>query len=76
MQPPIRLKLRTFGEAIRHRRIDLGESQEGFAELCGLHRTYVGQIERGEKNVSFENILRISSALGVNASELFIDANL
>ena len=76
MQPPIRLKLRAFGEAIRHRRIVLGASQEGFAELCGLHRTYVGQVERGEKNVSFENILRISSALGVNASELFGDAKL
>jgi transcriptional regulator with XRE-family HTH domain len=51
-------------------------SQEDFAELCDVHRTYVGQVERGEKNVSFENIVKISKALGLRPSRLFQRAKL
>lgn len=43
---------------------------EEFAHICGVHRTYAGQIERGEKNLSFGNLLKIAAALGVTASEL------
>ena len=48
-------------------------SQEEFAHVSGLHRTYIGQIERGEKNISFENLSRISAALGSSLSELLED---
>lgn len=63
--------LKIFGENIRARRLEIGLSQEELADLAGLHRTYIGAIERGERNVSFVNILRISRALGVQPSELF-----
>jgi len=53
--------LKLFGEAIRNKRLEQGLSQEKLAELCGLHRTYIGGIERGERNVSLLNILKIGS---------------
>ena len=49
----------------------MGYSQESFADACGLHRTYVGAIERGERNVSIDNIARIADALGVHIADLF-----
>lgn len=57
-------------------RAQLGYSQESFASECGLHRTYMGGIERGERNVSLMNILRISKVLKVKPSELFEMARL
>ncbi len=45
-------------------------SQEEFAHVSGLHRTYIGQIERGEKNISFSNLVKVSGVLGVTMSEL------
>jgi transcriptional regulator with XRE-family HTH domain len=45
-------------------------SQEEFAHISGLHRTYIGQIERGEKNISFGNLVKVSGVLGVTLSEL------
>jgi transcriptional regulator with XRE-family HTH domain len=68
--------LRLFGDSIRRHRMALDVSQEKFAELCGLHRTYIGQVERGEKNVSFLNIQKISSALRMKPSTLFGSAKL
>lgn len=59
-----------LGRAIRELRLALGVSQEGLADRCGLHRTYVGGIERGERNVSFGNLLRLAGALRVRPSEL------
>ena len=59
-----------FGRAVRAYRIERGISQERLAELAGLHRTYVGDIERGERNVSLVNIQRLAVALGVRMSEL------
>jgi transcriptional regulator with XRE-family HTH domain len=59
-----------LGLAIRQLRRAGGVSQETFASRCGLHRTYIGGIERGERNVSFANLLRISEALDVRLSEL------
>ena len=69
-------ELRLLGDNIRRHRTSLGVSQEKFAELCGLHRTYIGQVERGEKNVSFVNIVRISAALRIKPSALFDSAKL
>jgi transcriptional regulator with XRE-family HTH domain len=60
-----------FGKAIRKRRRKLGVSQEAFADICGLDRTYIGGIERGERNVALINIERIAKALRISLSELF-----
>lgn len=69
-------ELRALGDAIRARRLNLGVSQEDFAELCDLHRTYIGQLERGEKNVSFTNVLRVARAFRVKPSALLSQARL
>jgi transcriptional regulator with XRE-family HTH domain len=63
--------LRRLGMRIRELRSGRGWSQEAFADIAGVHRTYMGHLERGEKNVSFLSILRVASALGVTLSELF-----
>jgi transcriptional regulator with XRE-family HTH domain len=60
-----------FGRAVRARRHTLGVSQEEFADICGLDRTYIGGIERGERNVALVNIERIAKALRVSLPELF-----
>ena len=66
---PVRLR-RVVAENVRRLRRTRGYSQESFADACGLHRTYVGAIERGERNVSIDNIERIAAALGVAGWEL------
>lgn len=63
-----------LGEAIRTLRTQKGWSQEQFAEVTGLHRTYVSAIERGTRNVSLDNIARVSAALRMPVSELFAAA--
>lgn len=60
----------SFGQAVRERRNSMGLSQEELAHLAGLHRTYVGSIERGERNPSLLNIARIAHALKLRPSEL------
>lgn len=59
-----------LGNRIRERRKSLGFSQERLAEDAGLHRTYVGAVERGERNVSLDNIVAIATALHTSASDL------
>ena len=59
-----------FGERVRERRKLLELSQEAFADKCSLDRTYIGGIERGERNLALRNINLIASALGVSISEL------
>jgi len=63
-----------LGQAIRELRLGLGISQEGLADRSGLHRTYVGGIERGERNVSYSNLLKLASALEARPSELLARA--
>lgn len=55
---------------VRARRNALGVSQEEFAAICGLHRTYVGSVERGERNVTLSTLEVLASALGVTVPEL------
>jgi transcriptional regulator with XRE-family HTH domain len=60
-----------FGARMRELRLKKGLSQEGLALTCGLDRTYVGSVERGERNISLINIHAIASALGVPVREIF-----
>ncbi len=62
---------KNFGLRIRELRKSKGYSQEEFADECNLHRTYIGAIERGEKNVSIDNIAKIASALKIKIGDLF-----
>ena len=62
---------KTVGQRIRNYRTKKGLSQEKLAELSGCHPTYIGQLERGEKNATLESIERITVALGVTLSKLF-----
>lgn len=64
--------VQTFAHNVRERRLALGLSQEHLAEAAGLHRTYIGMIERSEKNVTIYNIERIAIALNVNAAALLM----
>lgn len=59
-----------LGARIRRFRYRVGISQEELAARCGLHRTYVGSVERGERNVSLGNILKLAAALQVDPSQL------
>ena len=63
-----------LGRAIRRLRSEAGYSQESFADACGLHRTYMGSVERGERNISLDNIERIAKKLGLTAGELLLEA--
>ena len=63
-------ELQALGARIREKRSAAGLSQEGLADACGLDRTYVGGVERGERNLGFVNLLRIAQALNVDPSEL------
>lgn len=62
-----------YGKAVRTIRQTKKISQEELAELCGLHRTYISDIELGKRNVSLENIDKIAHALQVKKSELFVE---
>lgn len=62
-----------FGNRIRELRVAKGLSQEELAALAGVHRTYIGMIERAEKNITLSNIQRIAGALEVDIGTLFAD---
>lgn len=67
--------LKALGEAIRRRRGEIdGLSQEGLADLAGMHRTYVSEIERGLRNPSFRNLFKLAVALEVPLSDLVAQA--
>lgn len=61
-----------FAANVRKRRLELSLSQEELAERAGVHRTYVGMLERGEKNVTIYNIERIAIALDVPPASLLL----
>lgn len=71
-RPESRLLL-DFGAAVRSLRQAQGLSQEEFADLVGIHRTYIGDVERGERNIGLLNVGRIASALQVTLSSLMAE---
>ena len=60
-----------FGARVRALRTEKGWSQEDFAFECGLHRTYISAVERGERNISLENIKKIANTFRIDIAELF-----
>jgi len=62
-----------FGRKLRDIRKAKGLSQEDLAELAGLHRTYVGAVERGERNISLLNIIALAQALDISPARFFED---
>ena len=59
-----------LGQRVRELRKKKGLSQEAFADLASVHRTWMGAVERGERNLSFHNLVLISKALGITLSKL------
>jgi transcriptional regulator with XRE-family HTH domain len=62
--------LRQLGDRIRERRIALQMTQQELGDRCGLHRTFIGSVERGERNVAILNLLQIAQTLRVSLAEL------
>lgn len=62
-----------FGNNVKKYRTKIGLSQEGFAEKCGLHRTYISAIECYRRSISLENIQRIADALEIETYKLFLE---
>jgi len=60
-----------FGRKVREIRVKQNLSQEKLATKAGVHRTYIGMIERAEKNITLENIEKVAKALGLSVKELF-----
>ncbi|MBA7472088.1 hypothetical protein ES707_07408 [subsurface metagenome] len=65
--------LTRFGEKVRQRRIELSLSQEELAGRARVHRTYIGMIERAEKNITLENIDKVCKALNLSIGDFFKD---
>lgn len=65
--------LKALGQRIRELRSEKGYSQEAFADHCGVHRTFMGTVERGESNLSFANIAKVAAALEIPLSTLFLE---
>ena len=67
--------LQTFSANLRKYRRDKGLSQEAFADLAGLHRTYISALERGKRSIAIDNIEKIAHALDIDAYLLFVNPN-
>jgi len=65
--------VRVFGTNLRKYRNALGISQEKFAEMCGLHRTYISDIERFQRSIALDNVQKIADALGIETYRLFLE---
>ena len=65
--------VKVFGINLRKYRLSIGLSQEKLAEKCGLHRTYISDIERFQRSISLENIQRIANALEIDTYKLFLE---
>lgn len=69
-KPPLSETARQFGDRVRERRRELGWSQETAAVRCGVHWTYLGQVERGQRSPRLENILKLAAGLETSPGEL------
>lgn len=65
--------IKVFGTNVRKYRRERNLSQEKFAEVCGLHRTYISDIECFRRSISLDNIQKIADALGIETYKLFIE---
>lgn len=65
--------VKVFGTNLRKYRKELGVSQEKFAETCGLHRTYISDVERFQRSIALENVQKIADALGIETYRLFME---
>ena len=65
--------VKVFGKNLRKYRTDKKFSQEKFAEMCNLHRTYINDIERGQRSISLNNIQKIADALEIETYKLFLE---
>ena len=69
--PPARSQAtKTLGERVRARRTDLGLSLEAAAPLCDVHWSFLGQIERGQRNISLHNLLKVAKGLTIDPGKL------
>lgn len=69
-KPPLSKATGELGKRVRQGRLELGISQEKLAERTGLHSSYIGQVERGQNNMTLHIILRLAVVLGVDPGEL------
>ena len=65
--------IKVFGTNLKKMRLEKGLSQDRFAEICGLHRTYISDIECFQRNVSLETVQKIADALNIEAYRLFME---
>jgi transcriptional regulator with XRE-family HTH domain len=65
--------IQVFGINVKRHRLEMGLSQEKFAELCDLHRTYISDIECFQRNVSLESVDKIATAIGIEPYKLLIE---
>ncbi len=70
MAKPLSPATKVFGERVRDQRHVLGLSQEAMADQIGIHWTFLGQVERGQRNLNLHNLLKIAVGLGVDPAQL------
>jgi transcriptional regulator with XRE-family HTH domain len=70
LRQPSHALTQILADNVRSLRLEKNLSQEGLAEICGLHRTYVGSVERGERNVTLSTLELLSRGLGIGVPEL------
>ena len=65
--------IKTFGKNVKRLRLERGLSQEKFAEMCGLHRTYISDVERFQRSIALDNVQKIADALHIEVYKLFME---